>query len=59
MYVPTLVKTEPGVTGRASIEMALPDSGNLLAHAAIDAEFHEKLGIPTKVTKIRVQSENK
>ena len=29
MYVPTLVKTVPGATGRASITMAYPDSGNL------------------------------
>ena len=52
MYVPTLVKTEPGVTGRASITMALPESGNLLAHAAINAEFHEQLEILIEDTKI-------
>ena len=40
MYVPILVKTLPGPGGRASVTMALPDSGNLLAHAAIDAKFH-------------------
>ena len=52
MYMPTLVKTELGVTGQTSIMMALPDSGNLLAHAAIDTKFHEKLGIPREDTKI-------
>ena len=41
MYVPTLVKMEPGAGGRASITMALPDPGNLLAHAAVDVRFHE------------------
>ena len=46
MYVPTLVKTAPGPGGKASVIMALPDSGNLLAHAAIDAKFQEQLGIP-------------
>ena len=53
MYVPTLVKTEPGATGRASITMELPYSRNLLAHAAIDTEFHEQLGIPIEDMKIR------
>ena len=38
MYVPTLVKTAPGPGGKASVMMALPDSSNLLAHAAIDAK---------------------
>ena len=57
--VPTLLKKVPGVTGRASIKMALPDLGNLLAHAVIDAEFHERLGIPTKDTKIRARAANK
>ena len=52
MYKPTLVKTEPGANRRASITIALPDSGNLLAHAAIDAGFHEQLGIPIEDTKI-------
>ena len=46
MYVPTLVKTEPEANGRASITMALPDSGNLLAHAAIDTGLHKQLYIP-------------
>ena len=58
MYVPTLVKTEPGAVGRASITMALPDSNNLLADTAIDAKFHERLGIPTEDTKIRAQAAN-
>ena len=41
MYVPTLVKTAPGPGGKASVTIALPDSGNLLTHAAIDAKFHQ------------------
>ena len=59
MYVPTLVKTKPGSDGRTSITLALLDSGNLLAHAAINAEFHEKLGIPTEATKIWARATNK
>ena len=59
MYIPTLVKTEPGTGGRASITMALPDSGNLLAHAAIDAKFHEQLGILIEATKLRARAANK
>ena len=59
MYVPTLVKMEPGTNGRTSITLALPDSGNLLAHAAIDAEFHEKLGIPTEAPKIWARAAKK
>ena len=59
MYVPKLVKTEPGSGGRASITMALPNSGNLLAHAAIDARFHKQLGIPIEATKIRALVANK
>ena len=59
MYVPMLVKMEPGMTGRTSITMVLLDSGNLLAHAAIDAEFHEKVGIPMEDTKIRPRAANK
>ena len=59
MYVPKLVKTEPGATGWASIMIALPDSRNLLAHAAIDAEFHKQLGIPIEDTKIRARAANK
>ena len=59
MYIPTLVKTEPGAGGRASITMALPDSGNLLAHATIDAKFHEQLGILIEAMKIKAQVANK
>ena len=59
MYVPTLVKTEPGANGRASITMALPDSGNLLAHAAIYVGFHEQLGILIEDTKIWARAANK
>ena len=39
--------------------MALLDSGNLLAHAAINAEFHERLRILTEDTKIRARAANK
>ena len=39
--------------------MALPDSGNLLAHAALDAEFHAKLGIPVEDTEIKARAANK
>ena len=39
--------------------MALPDSGNILAHAAIDAKFHEQLGIPMEATRIKAQAANK
>ena len=46
MYVPTLVRTALGTGGKASVPMALPDSGNLLAHATIDAKFHQQLGVP-------------
>ena len=59
MYVPTLVKTELGENGRASITMALPNSGNMLAHAAIDVGFHEQLGILIEDTKIRARAANK
>ena len=59
MYVPTLVKTEPRAGGRASITMALPDSGNLLAYAAIDVRFHEQLDILIEATKIRARVANK
>ena len=59
MYTPTLVKTEPGTGGRASITMARPDSSNLLAHAAIDARLHNQLGIPIEDTKIRARVANK
>ena len=59
MYVPILIKNAPGEAGRASITMALPDSGNILAHAAVDAEFHAKLGIPIKDTKIKARAASK
>ena len=59
MYVPTLVKTTPGLRGKASVTMALPDSGNLLAHAAIDAKFHQQLGVPVEATKIKARAANK
>ena len=39
--------------------MALLYSGNLLAHAAMDAEFHERLGVPIKDTKFKAQAANK
>ena len=59
IYVPTLVKTTPGPGGKASVTMALPDSGNLLAYAAIDAKFHEQLGIPIEATRIKARAANK
>ena len=59
MYVPTLVKTATGATKWASITMALPDSENLLTHTAINAEFHAKLGISIKDTKIKARAANK
>ena len=52
MYAPTLVQTKPEGDGKTSITMALADSGNFLAHAAIDAEFHGMLGVPLENTKI-------
>ena len=58
MYVPTLVRTAPGPGGRASGTMALPDSGNLLAHAAIDAKFHQQLGVPVEATDIKARAAN-
>ena len=39
--------------------MALPDSGNLLAHAAIDAKFHKQLAIPIEATRIKARVANK
>ena len=39
--------------------MALPELGNLLAHAAIDANFHNMLEIPLEDTKIIAQAANK
>ena len=59
MYVPTLVKITPGPGGKASITMALPDSGNLLAHAAIDAKFDQQLGIPMEAMRIKARAANK
>ena len=59
MYVPTLVRTAPSPGGRASVTMALPDSGNLLAHAAIDAKFHQQLGVPIEETNIKARAANK
>ena len=59
MYVPTLVRTAPGPEGRASVTMVLPDSGNLLAHAAIDAKFHQRLGVPVEATDIKARAANK
>ena len=59
MYIPTLVSTELGSEGKVSITMALPDSGNLLAHAAIDAKFHQQLGVPAEETEIRARASNK
>ena len=59
MYVPTLVRTALGSGGKASITMALPDSGNLLAHAAIDTKFHQQLGVPVEETDIKARAANK
>ena len=59
MYVPTLVRTAPGPGGRASVTMVLPDSGNLLAHAAIDTKFHQQLGVPVEETDIKARAANK
>ena len=59
MYVPTLVRTSLGPGGKASITMALPDSGNLLAHATIDAKFHQQLGVPVEETDIKARAANK
>ena len=58
MYVPMLVKAGLGSIGRTRVMMALPDSGNLLMHAVINAEFHERLGISMEDTKIRVRAVN-
>ena len=40
MYLPVLAKDSLGTSGRASITLALLDSGNLQAHAGVDAYFH-------------------
>ena len=39
--------------------MAFPDSGNLLAHAAVDASFHARLGIPIENTAIKARAANR
>ena len=54
-----MVKTAPGPGGKASVTMALPDFGNLLVHAAIDAKFHQQLGVPMKATDIKARAANK
>ena len=59
MYIPVLAKDTLEASGRVSITLALPDSGNLLAHAAIDADFHAKLGIPMESTKIKAKAANR
>ena len=59
MYIPVLIKDAPGAAGRASITMALPDSGNLLAHAAVNAGFHPRLGIPVKNKAIKARVANR
>ena len=58
MYVPTLVKAGLGSIRRTGVTMALPDSGNLLAQAVINAEFHKKLGVPMEDTKIWARAAN-
>ena len=58
MYVPTLVKAGLGSVRWTRVTMALPDSGNLLAQAVINAEFHKKLGVPMEDTKIRARAAN-
>ena len=58
MYLPVLAKDSLGTSGRASITLALPDSGNLLAHTAVDADFHAKLGITMESTNIKVKAAN-
>ena len=56
MYLPVLIQNNQG---EARITLALPDSGNLLAHTAINAKFHQSLGIQTRRTDIRARSANK
>ena len=58
MYVPTLVKAGLGSIRRTGVTMALPDSGNLLAQAVINAEFQKKLGVPMEDTKIWARAAN-
>ena len=43
MYIPVLAKDAVRASGRASITLALLDSGNLLGHAAVNIDFHAKL----------------
>ena len=59
MYIPVLAKDTLEASGRSSITLALPDSGNLLAHAAVDADFHAKLRIPMESTEIKAKSANR
>ena len=59
MYLPVLIKNAPGEAGRASITMALLDSGNLLAHAEVNAGFHARLGIPVENTAIKARAANR
>ena len=58
MYVPTLVKTGLGSIRQTRVTRVLPDSGNLWMHAVINAEFHEKLGVPVEDTKIQARAAN-
>ena len=59
MYIPTLVSTELGSEGKVSVTMALPNAGNLLAHAAINAKFHQQLGVLAEETEIQARATNK
>ena len=59
MYISVLAQDTLGESGRASITMALLDSGNLFAHAAVDADFHAKLGIPVENTTIKARAANR
>ena len=59
IYIPVLAKDSLKTSGRASITLALLDSGNLLAHAAVDADFHTKLGIPMESTEIKAKAANR
>ena len=59
MYLPVLAKDSLGTEGRASITLALPDLGNLLAHAAVDADLYAKLGIPMESTEIKAKAANR
>ena len=59
MYILVLAKNSLKASGRASITLALPDSGNLLAHAVVDTDFHAKLGIPMESTEIKAKAANR